>query len=202
MALNRPGLGEATVYLVRHGQSSWNVDGRIQGQAVGIELTDRGRTQAAAAARALRDSGATRVLSSDLIRAVQTATPIAAALGVPVELEPGLRERGMGIVEGHLTDDVLAAHPDVNWRDPDLRFAGGESKRDVYDRLAATLGKLVGAEPIVVVSHGDAIRLAVDWLCGHPVEDARWYDVGNGSITEVRVRPGTATTVNPFLPAP
>jgi probable phosphoglycerate mutase len=191
MGLTQPApLTEATIHLVRHGQSQWNVEHRIQGQRPHIELTELGRAQAERAAQTLSDSGARRVLSSDLVRAVQTAAPIAAALGVEVELVPALRERGMGAVEGLISGEVWAAHPDMDWRDPDQRFPGGESKREVYERFASTLAGLQDGSPVVVVSHGDAIRLALAWLSGQPVAEVGWFDVPNCSVITAKVRAG------------
>jgi probable phosphoglycerate mutase len=183
-------LPAATLHLIRHGQTEWNVQRRVQGQVADIELTELGHRQAAAAAVLLAGSGARRVLSSDLTRAVQTAEPIAAALHVAVELEPGLREQRMGELEGRLSADVWRTHSNVDWRDPDHRFVRAESRREVYERMAATISSVAGLEPVVLVSHGDAIRLALAWLSSRPPRDVPWYDIPNCSITTVIVRDG------------
>ena len=91
-----------TVHLVRHGQSTWNVEGRLQGQTVHPELTERGRREAAEAAALLRarcpgtgeDVG---LICSDLVRAAQTAAVIGQVLGVSVEQDVALREQGLGV---------------------------------------------------------------------------------------------------------
>jgi 2,3-bisphosphoglycerate-dependent phosphoglycerate mutase len=183
-------LTDATLLLVRHGQSQWNVARRIQGQTADIELSELGHQQAARVAEQLLGSGATRVLSSDLTRARQTAAPIAAALGVSVQLEPGLREQSMGTLEGTYSADVWKSHPEVDWTDADHRFHGAESRREVFDRMAATLTRVAGPQPTVLVSHGDAIRLALGWLAGRPAGGVPWHDIPNCSITRVTIRSG------------
>jgi probable phosphoglycerate mutase len=192
---------DTTLYLVRHGQSQWNVQRRIQGQSAGIDLTELGHRQAAETAARLRDSGATRVISSDLTRAVQTAGPIAAALGVDVQLAPGLREHSMGMLEGSYSEEVWKSHPEVVWTDADHRFEGGETRREVYERVAATLIQVLefaSPQPTVLVSHGDAIRQALAWLSGEPADALAWRDVANGSITTVTIRSGRLADVTSF----
>ena len=180
------------LHLVRHGQSVWNAAGLLQGQASGVGLSPLGHRQAADAARALPPVEA--VYSSDLLRARQSAAPVSALHGRPVRLEPGLRERGYGRYEGQASTDVLAATADVDWADPDLRLGGGESLRQVHERVAAALGRIVARHPggsVAVVSHGDAIRVAAGLLAGHGPADLPWRDVPNGSVTSLRT--GTVT---------
>jgi 2,3-bisphosphoglycerate-dependent phosphoglycerate mutase len=90
----------ADVHVVRHGQSTWNAQRRIQGQAPGIALTPLGQRQAGAAARRLAGCGARALYASDLTRAAATAAPIARQLGLTVTIDPDLRERGLGEYDG------------------------------------------------------------------------------------------------------
>jgi broad specificity phosphatase PhoE len=176
-----------TVHLVRHGQTQWNLDGRIQGQTGDIPLTALGRRQAEAAARTLADRPIAAVWSSDLLRAVQTAQPIAAAVGLPVQLDRGLREQAYGILEGRCTADVLADTP-YDLTDPDVRAPGGETMREVYQRIGDTLAERLRENPgqeIVLVSHADAIRIALAWLAGSEIQHVRWHELPHGSITTV-----------------
>jgi probable phosphoglycerate mutase len=73
---------------------------------------------------------------------------------------------------------------DFDWRDPDARVTGGESSRQVYDRMAAVLGPLAarGDRDVVLVSHGDSIRLALAGLSGHGPSNAPWVEIGNGAV--------------------
>jgi probable phosphoglycerate mutase len=177
-----------TLHLVRHGQSEWNRTGRLQGQA-DLPLTPLGVEQAGVAARTLAGRRIAAVHSSDLLRARQTAEPIATALGLSVHLDPGLREQSYGDLEGRLSADVLAEAA-YDFADPDAHAPSGESLRDVHDRvgrsLASCLRRYAGRE-CVLVSHGDAIRAALAWLDGLGPGDIPWRETPNGSLTTVRV---------------
>lgn len=179
------------VFLVRHGQSEWNLRRLTQGQTVHPALTVLGRSQAAAAAAALaldlERTGATaaRVVTSDLVRALETARVLARRLGVEVELDPRLREQHLGRLEGRGYEETWAAAAEHDWSDPTLPVAGGESVAQVRDRMVAALEDLDGPAPVVLVSHGDAIRAAVAHLLGDPPSDPRWVEVPNGAVARV-----------------
>jgi probable phosphoglycerate mutase len=182
----------APVYLVRHGQSEWNVLRLTQGQTPHPRLTDLGRSQAAAAADAiagdLASAGglrAARLLTSDLARAVETATAIATRLGVQVHLDERLREQHLGILEGRDYEHTWAAAETHDWSDPTLPIAGGESLEDVRRRMAAVLDGLDRSVPTVLVSHGDAIRTAVAHVSGIAPHQAPWVEVGNGDVARL-----------------
>lgn len=182
-------MAVTTLHLVRHGQSEWNLAGRLQGQVSEVPLTRLGLEQAHAAARTLAGRTIAAVHSSDLLRARQTAEVVAAALGLPVLLDAELREQGYGALEGLPSADVLAAAP-YDFADPDGRAPGGESIREVYDRvgrrLASYARRYEGCE-CVLVSHGDAIRVALAWADGRGPGDVPWRETPNGSVTTVRV---------------
>jgi probable phosphoglycerate mutase len=179
----------STLYLVRHGQSEWNLTGRLQGQTPDVALTALGHQQAREAAAAVAGSHAAAVYSSDLLRARQTAEPIAAALGCSVQLDPALREQNFGLLQGMSSAEALA-NPGYDLLDPDAHAPGGESTRALYDRAAACLMGYARRHPeqaCVLVTHGDLIRAALSWSAGLPVEQMAWADVLNGSTTAVRV---------------
>lgn len=158
--------------LVRHGESTWNVAGRMQGQTAGPALTDRGRRQAVEAAAQLLAFGAARLLTSDLVRARQTAAVIGMALGLEPEPDPLLRERHYGTWQGVDSADVIRATRSL----PDHeRVPGGESRVDVRQRwanLVTALGLVRG--PVVLVTHGNLIVEAA----GGPLPE-------NGSVTHL-----------------
>lgn len=173
------------LHLVRHGQSEWNLTGRLQGQTARVPLTAVGRAQARAAASMLQDKGVSAIYSSDLLRALATAELIGQVLRLDVHATPDLRERGYGELEGSLSKDILAAHPDVDWTDPDVRIGGGESVRDVHLRLVRALAAVLDRhrnDSVVIVSHGDTIRIAIAGLQGTGPDSVPWVDVPNGSI--------------------
>ncbi|WP_310961171.1 histidine phosphatase family protein [Nocardioides terrisoli] len=176
-------------YLTRHGQSEWNVLRLTQGQTSHPRLTDLGREQAVLAAlRIKRDLGGaavSRILTSDLVRAVETAQIIATIAGGAVEADPRLREQALGALEGKTYDETWAAAEAHEWSDPTLPVAGGESPADVRDRMAAALAEVPRRGPTVLVSHGDAIRAAVGHLRGEPAHRTTWVEVPNGAVARV-----------------
>ncbi len=154
--------------LWRHGQTTWNIEHRFQGQT-DIPLDETGEAQAEYAARRLITLRPTALFASDLSRAQQTAAPLARLTGLPVTADKELRERFGGDWEG-LTDD------EINERYPAERAAwnppNGESTAAVADRMSAALARLAAALPDgalgVVVSHGAALRIGIERLLGLP----------------------------------
>jgi probable phosphoglycerate mutase len=176
------------VYLVRHGQSEWNLLRLTQGQTAHPRLTDLGREQARAASATLtadlaaRGLPVGRILTSDLARAVETAEILAARLGAPLAYEQRLREQALGRLEGQGYEETWVAAEQHDWSDPTLPVAGGESPMDVHDRMAAVLAEVDPTTVTVLVSHGDAIRAAVAHLTGVGPHEAPWLEVPNGAV--------------------
>jgi probable phosphoglycerate mutase len=200
---------ELTVHLVRHGQTAWNAERRTQGWT-DVPLNATGREQALAAAAALAGRPIATVISSDLSRARETAEPIAAGAGVELAVEPALRERGFGVAEGMLDSEIerdFRGQLDGRWSDPDFRFDGGESRRDVYERVGAFLAGPLSepaAGELVLVSHGGALRVARAVLEGIALEDLPHWDAmpfANGEVVTLTVAP-TAPTVAPSSDRP
>ena len=127
------------IWLVRHGESTWNALGLAQGHCDQARLTRHGQHQARVVAAQLYRRPIGALYASDLRRALQTAAPLASVLGLPVSRDARLRERCLGILEGidsaaiHPTVSGLRAHRVV---DPDARPDGGESLRAFYRRVA------------------------------------------------------------------
>lgn len=146
------------VYLVRHGQSEWNVLRRTQGQTHHPRLTALGRVEAARAAEVvatdLPAGTQARVLTSDLARAVETAWVVGFRLGTRPIADVRLREQQLGDVEGTGYEET--------WAVGDAH--GGEPVEALRDRMLAVLADLSPAEVTVLVSHGDALRALVAGL--------------------------------------
>ncbi len=182
-----------TIHLVRHGQTDWNKQGRMQGQS-DIPLNATGLRQADAAAAVLNGRPIGAVIASDLCRARQTAEPIAAGAGVKLTLEPALRERSFGDVEGRLEAEVnqqLEGRFLERWADPDFTFDGGETRRQLYQRVGAFLHDLLTSPPqgeIVLVAHGGTLQVARGFLEQIPVERLSEWHSGNGEVTTLTVR--------------
>jgi len=181
----------APVYLVRHGQSEWNVLRLTQGQTPHPPLTSIGREQARDAASAIaadlaaNGHRAARVLSSDLTRAIETAGVIAEQLDLEVVSDARLREQDLGELEGKSYDDAWAAAELHDWSDPDLPIAGGESLTQVRERMVAALSDLEPGAAHVLVSHGDSIRAAIAHVRGEAANEASWVEVPNGSVARI-----------------
>ena len=148
--------------LVRHGQTPWNLEGRWQGQA-DPPLTDKGRSQAEALAAALASRTKrpwTRILTSDLRRASQTALCLSQALSLPLERDPRMRERDVPGWSGKLRAEIERTDP-VNLSaflagDPVIRPGGGESTEELAARGRSAIEDLVrrfAGESLIVVSH-------------------------------------------------
>lgn len=164
------------LFLLRHGQSTWNAEGRCQGQSLAAGgLSADGRAQALATAEELAKKLAAgaqpvaqAILASDLLRARQTAQIIAEVLDLPVQLDAGLREQSLGQLEGKLYtarfgDGTVQEAIDELWRDPFRRPPGGESVADLYNRVQTTLIRLAKLHPgqiLVVATHGGVVRTA------------------------------------------
>lgn len=179
------------VYLVRHGQSEWNLLRLTQGQTAHPPLTELGRAQAASAAALIasdvsrRGLVVDRIVTSDLVRAVETANILATRLGSAVGLDVRLREQHLGRLQGRGYEETWAAAEELDWSDPAQAVAGGESLVDVRDRMAAVLRETDPAAVTVLVSHGDAIRVAAAHLSGVEPHDAPWVEVPNGAVLVV-----------------
>jgi len=170
------------ILLARHGQTAWNALGKLQGHT-DIELDPTGRDQARTLATSLRDAGVTRVWSSDLARARETAAIVATQLGLqPPEVDPELRERRFGVFEGLTRDECAANHPDA-WRDWVAQTShppGGEPRADAIARMQRALLRVIADGTSLVVSHGGVMRLWLMELLGKPIPL-----VGNATMYEV-----------------
>jgi probable phosphoglycerate mutase len=183
-----------TLHLVRHGETDWNRDGRIQGFS-DVPLSARGHEQARELARTLGERPVGAIYSSDLGRALETARPLADRLRLEVRVTPALRERSFGENEGRSSAEVaveLGTRTGSTWHGADDRHPGGESVREVYERVATFLDELLEEPPadeIAVVTSGGPIRLATAYLAREPVETVVWRAVDNCSVTTVEAEP-------------
>ncbi len=194
---------EATrIIAVRHGETAWNLDARIQGQ-LDIGLNDTGRWQARRVGEALASEPITAVYSSDLGRAHQTAQSIAKVTGIPVVAEEGLRERSFGLFEGKTFDEIHEIWPDhaQNWRKRIPEWAppdGGESLLQLRERVTRTMQSLAARHPgeqIVVVAHGGVLDALYRVATGQDVNSPRTWELPNGAINRLLWTPEGFTLV-------
>jgi ribonuclease H / adenosylcobalamin/alpha-ribazole phosphatase len=163
----RPAQGEPTVtLLLRHGQTPMSVQKRYAGRS-DVPLTDVGVQQAAAAAKRLASAGIGVIVTSPLLRAVQTAQEVAAVTGAAVVTDDGFRETDFGAWEGLTFAEVRDRWPSevTIWlADPEVAPPGGESFTDVSARVTAALGRVLAdrqGQRVLIVSHVTPIKTLV-----------------------------------------
>ncbi len=162
-----------SLLLARHGQTSWNALGKLQGHT-DIALDDTGRDQSRALAASLAPAGIRTVWTSDLERARETGAIIAAALGLAApRTDPELRERQFGVFEGLTRDECASQHPEhwAAWLAQTSSPPGGEPRADAVIRMGRALERIAAREegPALVVSHGGVMRLWLMALLGTTV---------------------------------
>jgi probable phosphoglycerate mutase len=187
------------LFLARHGETSWNREGRWQGHT-DIELNETGLGQARALGELLRGRDIGRIHTSDLARARQTAEAAAAILGVSeVVVDAALRERSFGIFEGLTRQECQERHPALwtSYRaDPRRVPPGAETQEVLAERMHAAVVRAVarrhGADdaPVLVVSHGGSIRALIARATGTmppPLENVAVFralaDLDAGGLT-------------------
>ncbi|MBC8131911.1 MAG: histidine phosphatase family protein [Deltaproteobacteria bacterium] len=180
---------DRTIILARHGETEWNRIGRWQG-ATDIPLSDVGRAQAVALGERLAGHGIKHACASHLMRARETAEIVAATLSLPmpVMIDPRLRERGYGSFEGLTREECTERHPEAWARYLADRRAvppDAEPQAEIITRMTAAMQTVAtateGVEPILVVSHGGAIRSFI-----HAAADVVLPPLGNGAIVRLR----------------
>lgn len=182
--------------LVRHGQSTWNREHRIQGQ-LDPRLSPEGLRQAELLGRRLAPRRFAGFYASDLQRALQTAEAIGSAIGQAPTPEPSLREIFLGEWEGLTTSDIAARYPEAwaAWVDePDWDVVpGGESGAMFEARIAAAVGDIVARHPhadVLVVTHGGVIQVALHRIVGRASRGLFPFKIQNASISLVEMRNG------------
>ena len=189
------------VVAVRHGETSWNAELRMQGQLDTV-LSARGRWQAQRAAEALTGSGIDAIIASDLARAFDTAQAIGRQLGLDVGVDPGLRERCFGIFEGYSYDEIGARWPveAERWRrhDPDFGPDEGETLRAFDARSIAAATRIAAAHSgrsIAIVTHGGVLDCLYRAAAGIALEAPRSWQLGNAAINRLLYTPRGFTLV-------
>jgi broad specificity phosphatase PhoE len=165
------------LYLIRHGETPWNIEGRYQGQ-LDPPLTTRGRRQAQDAAEQLALLGFEAIYSSDLARAYQTAEALAAKTGLPIQTDPRLREIDQGEWQGILIDDIRARWPKeiYGWEHDPWRHhpPSGESLPQMQTRIFRAIDEIIARHPtglVAVFSHKLPIALLKIRFKDYPAAD-------------------------------
>lgn len=168
-----------TLYLIRHGQTQWNLEGKYTGQS-DIPLTDVGRDQARAAAEQAKSLPPSAIYASDLIRAVETAELFAAGCNFTgdIQLDPRLREINQGVWEGmHFNDIKTNFAQEFAAREANplaVSAPEGETVGEVQARVVASLKEICSHHPhatVAIVAHGLTLAIIRAWLTNHPIQD-------------------------------
>ena len=179
------------ILAIRHGETLWNVDSRIQGH-LDIGLNDTGRWQAERLGMALKDEPIAAIYASDLSRAHDTALAVSRHTGVPVQAEPGLRERSFGEFEGRTFAEIEKELPAQaqRWRqrDPTFTPAGGESLLMLEARVLSVAARLAAQHPgeqIALFAHGGVMDILYRAATRLDLQAARTWALGNTAINRL-----------------
>ena len=180
------------LFLVRHGETDWNLERRYQGQT-DTPLNEAGRRQVERLARRLAGCPFDAVYTSDLKRARETAEAIAARLGIPIQPDPRLREMRFGILEGLTFDEAQARYPEVAaaWlANRERPFPGGETFSQFSARVQGFLDEIRQAhdgQTILLVSHGGPIKEMLRLALGMPAGGQWVFQIDNASVSELKL---------------
>jgi probable phosphoglycerate mutase len=185
------------VIAIRHGETEWNSQGRYQGH-LDSALNREGLSQAEALGARLAAERFDLLLSSDLGRALQTATAIATRTGHEIVVEPGLRERRMGIFQGLTPAEAQARYPEeyVRFRshDPDYVIPQGESLRQLFQRSIACftgLARRHAGRTLATVTHGGVLAMLYRHATAMPLDAPRDFTLHNTGVNRFHHRDGT-----------
>ena len=177
--------------VLRHGQTAWNVDQRIQGQ-LDIPLNEHGLWQAEQLALALAGEELHAVYSSDLQRAAATAAPLARGAGLALQTDPALRERAFGDFEGVSFREIEQRWPEAasRWRrrEPDFAPGGGETLRQFYARSVQAATQLAARHPgqtVALVAHGGVLDCLYRAASRIALDAPRTWQLGNAAINRL-----------------
>lgn len=179
---------KTNVCIIRHGETEWNKEGRIQGQ-LDIPLNETGRAQALAMAANATHFNFDALYSSDLVRATETANALAIRKNLQIQTLPELRERHFGIFQGVLKNEAPRLNPDAyaRYQSRDLRydFETGESLTAFAHRVVDVFNELVKHhtdQQIAVVCHAGVLDIMYRQATSHPLDTQRDFAIPNSAL--------------------
>jgi probable phosphoglycerate mutase len=183
----------ARLCLVRHGETAWNAEGRVQGQ-LDIPLSEIGMAQAAAVAAVLQGEAFSAVYSSDLVRVMETARPSAERFKLPVRSDERLRERHYGVFQGVTYVECRANLPEdyarFKAKDLDYAFGTGESLRAFNERSLACLAEIAArhaGEAVLVFTHGGVLEMAYRFATQRGLSSPRDFKIPNAALNRMEI---------------
>ncbi len=181
------------LWLIRHGETSWNAEGRVQGQT-DVPLSTVGRAQARAVAALIVGRHFDVLYSSDLQRVMQTAQPAAQALGLVIQVEPMLRERHYGMFETLTYAEAKIRHPEEYARfkahDPEFNFRCGECLRVFFERSVRCLTGIAArhaSEEVLVFTHGGVLDMAYRHAMRLGLASKRDFEIPNAALNQIEI---------------
>src|SRR5258706_2682303 len=179
--------------LVRHGETAWNAEGRVQGQ-LDIPLNATGPAQARGVGSVLKNESFAAIYSSDLVRTQQTARPVADLLRKKIILDENLRERHYGAFQGMTYTEASERIPEgyarFKAKDPEYDFGTGESLSRFNERALACIRDLVekhAGENLLVVTHGGVLEMVYRHATGRGLSTPRDFEIPNAAINRIRI---------------
>ena len=178
------------LFLVRHGENEWTERGALAGRTPSVALNDKGREQARQVAERLKVQPITAIYSSPLLRCLETAQPLAAALNLSVSVEPGILEVDYGDWRGGELKE-LSKRPEwqlVQIFPGGFRFPGGETLREVQNRVITALERIRTqhqGEVVAVYAHGDVLRTSLAYYLGTPIDLFQRIQISTASVSLV-----------------
>jgi probable phosphoglycerate mutase len=179
--------------MVRHGETAWNAEGRVQGQT-DVPLSPVGEAQARAVRDALAGERFAALYASDLSRVRQTAAPAAARLGLQARLEPGLRERHYGKFETLTYAEARERLPQdyarFKAKDPDYDFGSGESLREFNARAVACVAGIAArhaGQAVLVFTHGGVLEMVHRHAHGTGLSAPRDFEIPNAALNWIEI---------------
>ena len=184
-------MPSSRLILARHGQTAWNLQGRLQGQ-LDSPLNETGVAQAYALAERLSGFDFYAIYSSDLGRAMETSGIVSERTGRAVRPDERLRERNMGILQGLTAGENLLRHREeyekfLSWN-PDYAVPDGESDRQMQTRVVDCMNDLArrhDEETVVVITHGGVLFLFLKHILGIPLDTSRRFSIHNAAINSI-----------------
>jgi len=183
----------ARLCMVRHGETAWNAEGRVQGQ-LDVPLSAVGLAQARCVAAALAERRFSALYSSDLQRVRQTAQPAAEKLGLEVRIDARLRERHYGVFQGltyvQARESLPADYARFKAKDPQYAFGSGESLSDFFARALQCIGEIAArhdGEEVLVFTHGGVLEMAYRHATGCGLSTPRRCELPNAALNWIEV---------------
>ena len=183
----------ARLCMVRHGETAWNAEGRVQGQ-LDIPLSVAGLAQAQCVAGALPTGRFSALYCSDLERVRQTAQPVAEKLGLEIRIEADLRERHYGAFQGltyaQAKESLPAEYARFKAKDPQFAFGSGESLGDFFARASQCLQAIArrhDGREVLVFTHGGVLEMAYRHATGCGLSTPRGFELPNAALNWIEV---------------